>query len=99
MSESTDEDFSDSDSDVSQDASSVKNGESLKRKTVQKKNNNDEVDSDSSDEEIKPEPVKKRKTLQDYLSEKVSLDEILLTLKKFCLSITYFFILRLPDKH
>lgn len=77
MSESTDEDFTDSDSDVSQDEAPVKNGESLKRKTVQKKNNNDEIDSDSSDEEIKPEPVKKRKTLQDYLSEKVSLDEIL----------------------
>lgn len=80
MSESTDEDFSDSDSDGSQEEAPVKNVkkvETLKRKTVQKKNNNDEIDSDSSDEEIKPEPVKKRKTLQDYLAEKVSLDEIL----------------------
>lgn len=77
MSESTDEDFSDSNSEVSQDEAPVKNGETLKRKTVQRNQNNDEIDSDSSDEEIKPEPVKKRKTLQDYLAEKVRLVETL----------------------
>lgn len=74
MSESSSEDFSDSDSDVSQEgaANALKNG---KRK-VPSKNESKSVESenDSSSDDVKePQPVKKRKTLQDYLNEKVSL--------------------------
>lgn len=77
MSESTSEDFSgDSDSDdVSQDDEKpTKTAENGKRKVTQiKKSRADETDSSDDDDEpeIDPQPVKKRKTLQDYLNEKV----------------------------
>lgn len=75
MSESTSEEFSD-DSDcegVSQDEKPTTTAENGKRKVTQ--NKSEAVETDSSDEGDKPEidlqPVKKRKTLQDYLNEKV----------------------------
>lgn len=74
MSESTSEDFSgDSDSDVSQDEKPTETVENGKRKVTQvKKSKVHETDSSDDDEsEIDPQPVKKRKTLQDYLNEKV----------------------------
>jgi len=81
MSESTSEDFSDSDSDVSQEQP-IKKKEVVKRKVNAKDSSEDEIDSDSSDNEdggegeeaAEPaEPVKKRKRLQDYLNEKVNI--------------------------
>lgn len=75
MSESTSEDFSDSDSDVSQDEKpKQKAAPQGKRKVQKKQQDSDDSDSDSDgDEEVesKPQPVKKRKTLQDYMNEKV----------------------------
>lgn len=72
MSESSSEDFSDSDSDVSQEEK-PKAAENGKRKVVQKKNSKLDSDDSSDDEpETAPQPVKKRKTLQDYLNEKVN---------------------------
>jgi hypothetical protein len=76
MSESSDDDFTDSGSDGSiEEEVSVKKSEPVKKNgksaaKPKKKSVADEVDSDSdSDEE--PEPVPKRKKLQDYLNEKV----------------------------
>lgn len=76
MSESTSEDFSDSDSDVSQDEKPKQKAVPQGKRKVQKKqqdSDDSDDDSDGDDEaESKPQPVKKRKTLQDYMNEKVS---------------------------
>ncbi|XP_070497076.1 probable ribosome production factor 1 [Chironomus tepperi] len=79
MSESSSEDFSDSDSDVSQQSKEVKEqettNEKLPEKRKQKKTEEDSDDSDDSvdeKEEDEPQPVKKRKTLKDYLNEKAA---------------------------
>lgn len=76
MSESTSEDFSDSDSEVSEEEQKSVEKVAEKRKIDDSKDENeksDDSDSDSDEEDSKkaPEPVKKRKTLQDYLIEKV----------------------------
>lgn len=76
MSESTSEDFSDSGSDESpEEKPNKKVAENGKRKVLQKKKGQ-ETDSDSSDDdnelETAAQPIKKRKTLQDYLNEKVN---------------------------
>lgn len=75
MSESSSEDFSDSDSDASQVETPAK-AENGKRKVIQQKKSSKADDSDSSDTnnepESAPQPVKKRKTIRDYLNEKVS---------------------------
>lgn len=72
MSESTSEDFSDSDSDVSQEEA-AKVPEKGKRKVDS--NVEEDSDSDSGDDEPEaaPQPVKKRKRLQDYLNERVNI--------------------------
>lgn len=75
MSESTSEDFSDSDTDVKQD----EEPKAVEKITEENKNEEDsddknlETDSsdDEDDEEVEQAP-KKRKTLQDYLIEKVN---------------------------
>lgn len=76
MSESTSEDFSDSDSDVSQDEKPKQKAVPQGKRKVQKKqqdSDSSDDDSDGDDEvEAKPQPVKKRKTLQDYMNEKVT---------------------------
>lgn len=78
MSESSSEDFSDSESDVSQEQQAIKKVENGKRKVIQEPNSKvkDSPETDSSDadgdaSDTAPQPVKKRKTLQDYLNEKV----------------------------
>lgn len=74
MSESSSEDFSDSDSDASQ-VETPAMAENGKRKVIrQKKSKADDSDSSdgSNEPESAPQPVKKRKTVQDYLNEKVS---------------------------
>lgn len=76
MSESSSEDFGESDSDVSQEETPNKSNENGKRKVLPKKvSKSEDSDDDSSDDDQtnqKPQPVKKRKTLADYLNEKVS---------------------------
>lgn len=80
MSESTSEDFSDADSDVSQEEkpTNKKVAENGKRKVLQKKkgqepdSDDDSTEDDNNELETAPQPVKKRKTLQDYLNEKVN---------------------------
>lgn len=75
MSETSSEDFSDSDSDVSQDEEPEKTVENGKRKVLEKKSkakNTEDSNDSSDDQESAPQPVKKRKTLQDYLNEKVN---------------------------
>lgn len=77
MSESTSEDFSDSDSDQEKvvkpqkkAAVEIKRKPNEKQKKLKKKNrDSSDDDSDNSNEEEQPE--KKRKTLRDYLNEKV----------------------------
>jgi DNA-directed RNA polymerase specialized sigma54-like protein len=87
MSESTSEDFSDSDSDVVEEQKETNGKEKapVKRKKAQDFSDSEESDSDfesndggdKSDEDSKdeeheePQPVKKRKTLKDYMNEKV----------------------------
>lgn len=76
MSESSDDNFSDLDSDVSDEAHQNKKVlENGKRKVPLKKkskeDSDDSSDNDSDDVPTAPQPVKKRKTLQDYLNEKV----------------------------
>lgn len=71
MSESSDDSFSGSDSDVSLDENpKAENGKS--KVLQQKMSKAKDADSDSSDDEAEAQPVKKRKTLQDYLNEKVN---------------------------
>lgn len=74
MSESSDDSFSGSDSDVClNEKPKAENG---KPKVLQqKKSKAKDSDSDSSDDEPEAQPVKKRKTLQDYLNEKVNESE------------------------
>jgi hypothetical protein len=76
MSESTSEDFSDSGSDGNEEQevaeTSAKLPENKRKLKVDSKQRDESSDSsDSDDDEKSPEPVKKRKTLQDYLIEKV----------------------------
>lgn len=74
MSESTSEDFSDSDSDVGKEEEGVKISQETKDEEIAVKDSDDDnnVETDSSDEEEVEQPPKKRKTLQDYLIEKVN---------------------------
>lgn len=83
MSESSSDDFNDSGSDGSSDEVQGNEPskkpvflEQKKRKVLQKKKPKDEEDSsdrdDSDEADTAPQPVKKRKTLQDYLNDKVS---------------------------
>lgn len=83
MSESTSEDFSDSDSEVSEkelikEKASIKVPEKRKNAKSESSDDSDNENGsdDSDDEEVskKPNPPKKRKTLQDYLIEKVNLN-------------------------
>ena len=76
MSESSDDNFSDSDSGVSEEAPPnkkvIENGKrkvALKKKS--KEDSDNSSDNDSDDVTTVSQPVKKRKTLQDYLNEKV----------------------------
>lgn len=74
MSESSDEDFSDSDSVKSEQEEPKKIVVNGKRKVAQKngsKSSDDSSDNESVEQATAPKPVKKRKTLQDYLNEKV----------------------------
>lgn len=72
MSESTSEDFSDSDSDVGQDEKPIeKIATENKDEVATQVSDDNNVETDSSDEEEAEQAPKKRKTLQDYLIEKV----------------------------
>lgn len=77
MSESTSEDFSDSDSDVGQEEQEgpskvIENKSQESKDEVKGSDDDNNVETDSSDEEEVEQPPKKRKTLQDYLIEKVN---------------------------
>lgn len=82
MSESSSEDFSDSDSDISHESvdnesqkkTDKKVLEKRKQKSKDEKIENSDSNADSMDEkeDTKPQSVKKRKTLKDYLNEKAA---------------------------
>lgn len=76
MSETSDDDFGGSDSSMSEvEQPDEKVPISEKRKVLQqnktKEGSDDSSENDSDDEPTTPQPIKKRKTMQDYLNEKV----------------------------
>lgn len=83
MSESSDDNFSGSESDEQPVEKPTKNGKSQKsrlpqkqEKLKQKKRKDSDSDSSDDDEDKQKQPEKKRKTLRDYLNEKVNAFEM-----------------------